>query len=361
MYDGRSAVNAAPRTMDPVRVLICSDHWGDLPAADITSAVARGWRARQPQADITAVPFSSGGRGFVAALSHALEANSQSPQTDSSVWDNGVTYLDGATLTRGTDSTPLGTALAAAIGDGAQRIVVGVGDSGGVDGGAGLLRALGQSDDLATALPRARDITRSVQLVAAYGEDISLLGLQGASATAVDTLGWTKQQAQDNERRIGDYADHVRRALPQPKDLLTGKVHRFENDPGSGAGGGVGFALAALGARLLPGADFFAETVGLEQHIRRADLVVVATPVLDWRSLDGDVVATSVRAGAANAIPAIVLAEQVDLGRRETMSLGASAAYPLVDPHSMRRRIDPDKCGALEALARRVAGTWSAT
>ncbi|HWC23561.1 MAG TPA: glycerate kinase [Flexivirga sp.] len=344
-----------------MHVLICGDHWEELSAVDITAAIAQGWSARQPHTEVTALPFSSGGRGFVDALSHALDADPQTPQTDWSLWQHGVAYLDGAALTRDGDSAPLGSALANAVTDGARRIVVGVGESGGVDGGAGLLRALGGSDDLAVAVPRANEILRTVQVVAAYREDMALVGLKGASASAVETLGWTRQEAQDNERRIGEFADQVRRLLPTRKDLLTGKVHRLDSDAGSGAGGGVGFALAALGARLVPGADVFAEAVGLQRHIANADLVVVATEVLDWRNLDDDTVATTVRAAAADATPAIVLAEHVDLGRRETMSLGASAAYSLVDPHAMRRRVDPDKRAALAALARRLAGTWSAS
>lgn len=355
-------LNASSRRHNgAVRLLICSDHWGDLPAADITAAIGQGWHARQPDADLTTLPFSSGGTGFVAALSHALKADPQAPQTNWSLWHNGSVYLDGASLAAGGDSAPLGSAIATAIADGAQRIVVGVGDAAGVDGGAGLVRAVGDSDDLAVALPRASAVTRSVELVAAYQEDIGLLGLQGASAAAVDTLGWTKQQAQDNEARIGEFADRVRRILPPRTDLLTGKVHRLDRDPGSGAGGGVGFALGVLGARLVSGADFFAKAVGLEEYVAGADLVVVATPVFDWRSLADDTVATAVQTAAATATPAIVLAERVDVGRRETMSLGASAAYPLVDPYNVRRRVDPDKCAALAELARRVAGTWSAT
>lgn len=344
-----------------MRIVICSDHWGDLPGTAVTAAIAQGWRARQPEADVIPVPFSSGGAGFVAALACALDADPQPPQTDWSLWHDGVAYLDGAALTAGQDSAPLGSALAEVVADGARRIVVGVGDAAGVDGGAGMLRALGGSDDLAVALAHAHDVLQDVQLVAAYREDMALVGLKGASATAVQTLGWTKQQAQDNERRIGAFADQVRRTLPVREDLLSGKVHRLENDAGSGAGGGSGFALAALGARLLPGADFFAETIGVDRLIRTVGLVVAATQTFDWRSLADDVVATTVRIATAGAIPAIVLAERVELGRRETMSLGASAAYSLVDPHSMRRRIDPDKCAALDALARRVAGTWSAT
>ncbi|GGB20422.1 putative glycerate kinase [Flexivirga endophytica] len=344
-----------------VRVLICGDHWGDLAAADVTSAIASGWQERQPTAEVVAVPFSSGGQGFVATVAASLNVDPEEAQSHSHLCHGDAHYLDGAALTGGGDSGPLGAAIADAVDAGAKRIVVGVGDAAGVDGGAGLMHALGRSADLALALPQAVERTHGVELVAAYKEDIALLGLKGASATAVDTLGWTKQQAQDAEACIGEFVAQVRRILPPRTDLLTGKVHRLDRDPGSGAGGGVGFALGILGARMLPGADFFAEIVGLDRHVAAADLVVVATRIFDWRSLAYDTVATTVQAATAAATPAIVLAERLDVGRRETMSLGASAAYPLTDPHSLRRRMDAEPRAALAALARRVAGTWSAT
>lgn len=344
-----------------MRVVICSDHWDHLPAGDITAAIGRGWRDRRPETTVVQLPFSSGGAGFVTALARSLDAHTQPAHGDTLLRANGVHYLDGARLIDGADSAPLGAALAELIQEGARRVVVGVGDAAGVDGGAGLLRTLGGSDDLEVALPRAVERARSLQLVAAYREDIALLGLQGASAAAVDTLGWTGQEAQDNERRIGEFAARVCRIVPPPKDLLTGKVHALDRDPGSGAGGGVGFALSVLGAQLRSGADLFGETVDLAGHVAAADLVVVGTRIFDWRSLAHDTVATAVQAAAAAATPAIVLAERVDVGRRETMSLGASAAYPLLDAHSLRRAATLDHLPAVTALARRVAGTWSAT
>lgn len=344
-----------------MRILICSDHWGELAASEVTSAIAAGWQERQPSADVVALPFSSGGLGFVVTLAQAMGANMPLPQQDWLLRDGDTYYVDGALLTSGADSRPLGMALADSIASGARRIVVGIGDAAMVDGGAGLLHALGNSDDLAIALPRALELTKGVELVAAYKEDAMLLGLKGASASAVETLGWSKQDAQDNERRIGDFADAVRRVAPPRQDLLSGKPHRHDHDAGSGAGGGVGYALAVLGARLMPGADCFAEAVGMARHLARADLVVVGTRVLDWRSVADDTVATVVHAATAIPVPAIVLAREIELGRRETMSLGASATYALIDARSLRHRQQPDDRAGLVALARRVAGTWSAT
>ncbi|WP_446663982.1 glycerate kinase [Flexivirga sp. B27] len=340
-----------------MRVLICSDRWAELSATDITSAIAAGWRERQPTADVLTVPFSCGGAGFVDSLSATLAP------TPDEVWrlrDGTTHYLDGALLTSSGGSARLGTALADSVDSGARRIVVGVGGAGDVDGGADLLHTLGDSDDLEVALRRAEERVSGIELVAAYQGDTPLVGLKGASAVAVELLGWTRQQAQDHERRIGEFADRAKRIRPPRTDLLTGKQRRLDLEPGSGAGGGAGFALGVLGARLAPGADVFAESVGFGNEVARADLVAVATRIFDWRSLAYDTVATTVAAAVAAATPAILLAEEVEVGRRETMSLGASAAYPLVDPRSLRHRDDPDTLTGLTALARRLAGTWSA-
>lgn len=343
--------------MVPVRVLICGDRWDDLAANDVTSAIAEGWRARQPAVEVLPLPFSAGGEGFVDCLAACL------PAVPDEVWRlraAGTDYLDGGRLSAGGDSGPLGSAIAASISQGVRRIVVGIGEAPGVDGGAALIRALGDSDDLRVALPRAAERLREVEIVAAHRGDTPLLGLKGASASAVDALGWSRERAQDHERSIGEFADRVRRILPPRTELLSGKVQRVDLDAGSGAGGGVGFALATLGGRLLPGADVFAETVGLPDRIAGSDLVVVATQVFDWRSLSYDTVATVVRAAVEAATPAIVLAHEVEVGRRETMSLGASAAYSIIDPRSLRRRDEAGPLAGLTALARRVAGTWSA-
>jgi glycerate kinase len=327
-----------------------------VPAVDVTAAIADSWRARQPAAEVVALPFSSGGHGFVRSLSVSL------PGVTDEVWrlrDGSTDYLDGALLTADGDSAQLGRAIGASIAGGARRIVVGVGDAAGVDGGAGLIAALGDSDDLEIALPRAVERTREVELVAAYREDIPLLGLKGASASAVESLGWTRHHAQDNERRVGDFAEAVRRVLPPPRDLLSGQLRRVDRAEGSGAGGGAGFALATLGARLVPGAEVFADAVGLPRQVAQSDLIVVATRIFDWRSLAADTVATVTHAAADAARASVVLAEEAEVGRRETMSLGASAAYSIIDPHSLRRREHADTLTALSALARRVAGTWS--
>ncbi len=59
---------------------------------------------------------------------------------------------------------------------------------------------------------------------------------------------------------------------------------------GSGAAGGLGGGLAAIGAKLVPGFDLVAEKLSLADRIARADLVVTGEGYLDKQSFAGKAV-----------------------------------------------------------------------
>jgi glycerate kinase len=67
------------------------------------------------------------------------------------------------------------------------------------------------------------------------------------------------------------------------------ELEPYAEVPGAGAAGGLGAALAALGARLVPGADLVLDVVGFDERIREADLVVTGEGVVDATSLEGKV------------------------------------------------------------------------
>ena len=132
-------------------------------------------------------------------------------------------------------------------------------------------RALGavDADDLA-GLRELRDRLRGVELVVATDVDVPLLGLHGASAGFAPQKGATPEQAQDLERALGDFAHAATAALGDAlrPDLLAGAraasaTSRLTAAPGAGAAGGLGFGLALLGGRLVPG-------VGVRRRRRRA-------------------------------------------------------------------------------------------
>ncbi|WP_246131062.1 glycerate kinase [Cellulomonas aerilata] len=391
-----------------MRVLVAPDVVGaSLPAPVAAAAIRDGWTRTAPSDDVRVCPLSDGGSGFVAAV-HASTGGELLSCTVRSPWGTGVpaavlltetggrrtAYVEAAHATGpalvGRAGSP-GTATSAGVGDllavardaGATRVVVGVGPAVAYDAGAGMLAALGVGagpdgvlgsgagrlgdvveGDL-VGLRELRAVWAGVDLVAACASDLPLLGLHGASASAAAHGDVPADRAQAMERSVAHLAhlagaalgaDPVRRDLLAPRSATTGRTAAL---PGAGAGGGLGFGLALLGARLLPGAAVVADVVDLAARVADVDLAVTATGDLDPTVLHGSVVTTVADAAMHAAVPTVVIAGQVLVGRRELAAAGVTAAYPVREPGD-DAAWSADPGGALARRAERVARTWSA-
>lgn len=206
----------------------------------------------------------------------------------------------------------------------------------------------------------------AVDLVAAADVDVPLLGRHGASAGFAPQKGAKPDQAQELERSLGHFAALAERVLGDEftrANLLAGSDHgshqRAAVLPGAGAAGGLGFGLALLGARLVPGAAFVADAVGLADRLARNDLVVTGEGTFDWQSLHGKAVAEVARLAGRAGVPAVVLAGQSTVGRREWSAGGISGVYPVAERPAEVRAALADPAGTLAARAARVARTWS--
>lgn len=110
--------------------------------------------------------------------------------------------------------------------------------------------------------------------------------------------------------------------------------------PGTGASGGPGAGLAALGARLLPRFDALLDHLGLDARPARADLVVTAEGVLDRRTPRGKVPAEAARRAKPSGRPVLALAGTLG---------GGAHAVPGVDAF---HGVLPAPIPLAEALAR---------
>lgn len=152
---------------------------------------------------------------------------------------------------------------------GARSIVVGLGGSACTDGGRGLVDAivpaLVQDPGLGVAVTVCVDVSSS------YLHAAELFGPQkGADRQLVRHL--TDRLHFERERLIAEFA-----VDPQ---LIYG----------SGAAGGMGGGLAALGATMTSGFEYVARHTGLAQGIELADLVLTGEGRFDATSLNGKVV-----------------------------------------------------------------------
>jgi glycerate kinase len=264
------------------------------------------------------------------------------------------------------------TLLTAARDAGAGRIVVGLGGSGTNDAGGGMLGTLAGGDLAPDVVARLtgggealRGITASelsgiaglparwagVELLAASDVDVPLLGLQGASAGFARQKGASPEQAQALERCLADFAVAVLDAL--------GVERRRSALPGAGAAGGLGFALLLLGAQRVSGVQAVLDAAGFAGRLARTDLVVTGEGRFDWQSLRGKVIAGVAHEALEVGTPTVVVAGQVDVGRREALAIGVESAYAVARTPTEVDAALADPAGTLAARAERIARTWS--
>lgn len=384
-----------------MHVLVAPDCFtGTLTAGEAADAIAEGWRRSAPDDDLTLLPLSDGGPGFLDVLSRALGGTTVSvtaadplgrpvPAAVLLVDEGGrrTAYIESAQacglhlLAVGerdplvTTTLGVGQLIEAAVAEGATRVVVGLGGSGTNDGGAGMLAALGVgdpdvlaaggarlrdlADDALDGLTQVRERLRAIELVLATDVDSPLLGFQGASAVFGPQKGATPEMTQELESALGRFAEVVRKVVPSSRDLLTGREMRLEREPGAGAAGGLGYGMLLLGGRRVSGVRAALQAVGFEALVQGADLVVTGEGRFDGQSLRGKVVAGVAEVALAGATPTVVIAGQALVGRREAMSLGISGTYAVADNPGQVAAALADPVGTLVARAAQVALTWS--
>lgn len=188
-----------------------------------------------------------------------------------------------AATSRGT-----GELIAAAVAAGVDQVLVGVGGTASTDGGLGARQAIQEAGGLGSVdVVVACDVrTRFVDAAGVFGPQ------KGAGPAQVAVL----------RPRLEALADRYRRDDAVDVSALVG----------SGAGGGLAGGLAALGARLLPGFEVVAASVGLAGRIAAADLVVTGEGCVDASSWSGKVVGGVYDLAHAAGVTVLVVAGSVD-------------------------------------------------
>ncbi len=371
-----------------MRVLVAPDKFaGTLSAAEAAAAIAEGWNRHAPADVVTCLPVADGGPGFSSVLAEALGGRVEAVTVRGPLGtpvpvglvvteapDGAVTVHLESAQACGHDLEPeiaplrasttgVGEALGAAIDLRPQRIVVGLGGSVTSDGGAGMLAALGATSDVdLTAGPEGldgvarvdltpvRERLRGIELVAAIDVRAPLLGMFGAARTFGPQKGMDDEQVWRVDRVLDGFVDAVCGSAPSDR--------RVAEVDGAGAAGGLGFALAVLGAELVPGTQVVLDAIGIDAHVAAADLVVTGEGAYDITSRSGKTVFGVAEAAARHARPCIVLAGRVDVGAREMRAMGVESAYAVVDAVGESAALG-DAATHLAALAERVARTWS--
>ena len=249
---------------------------GVLGAVEAAAALVEG--AAVAGATAQALPIADGGGGTAAVLSSSL-GGSWHDATVSDPLGRPVTACwlmlpDGTAVVEAAEaiglprlrpdeldplrasSRGLGELARAALDAEPRALLVCLGDTATVDGGAGLL-----------------EVVRGfgVPVRAACDVRNPLLGPRGAAYAFGPQKGASAEQVVELEARLS-----AREELRPFADLR-----------GAGAAGGLGAALAALGAELVPGAELVLDRIGFRERARAAQLVVTGEGTVDRSTLEG--------------------------------------------------------------------------
>ena len=353
-----------------MRVVIAPDSFkGTVMAAAAAQAIAAGWRQGRLDDDLVLAPMADGGEGTL----DAFETLPGAIRVPIAVVDalggpreaSWVRLPDGTGVVelaeccglltiehlapRQAHTVGFGLAIRAALEAGVERLLLGIGGSASTDGGAGLLSALGvELLDAGGALVERPGNVELPDVVALGGSPLRppaggvtilcdvtnpLLGTDGAAAV----FGPQKGGASLVDELDANLAGWAR--------LLGGDV----DAPGSGAAGGVGYALQWWGAETASGARRVAEAIGLDRAIDGCDLVVTGEGSFDAQSGSGKAVSV-VRDLAGDHRVAVIA------GRIEADTSALAAARSLSELHGGRALEDTE--AVLAVVARTLAEGW---
>lgn len=325
-----------------------------------------------PDATYDLVPLADGGEGTVDSLVDALHGEIVGQVVTGpagapvdgffGLVDDGATAIIELAAASGLHLVPpdqrdpmtatsagTGELVRAALDRGVEHVILGLGGSGTVDGGAGLLQALGVAlldgegepvgpgggaldtlarVDLSGFDPRLSDVTVEV----ASDVDSPLCGPHGAARVYGPQKGATEPMVEELDRNLSHLADVLREHLGRDvRDL-----------PGGGAAGGVSAALyAVLGVRPQSGIDLVMETVQLAARLGDADLVVTGEGRMDGQSIRGKTPVGVSRLAARHGVPVVAIAGSTSRDVAVLYDHGIAAVFSAV----------PGPCTLAEALA----------
>ena len=290
-----------------------------LPARDAARALADGFRLAGVECD--ELPVADGGEGTLDALrgarlvtqSYKLELRDAFGEPRVAEWvelAGKVAVCEAAQAiplerrrrdVRAASSRGLGELISAACNSELQGLVVALGGTANMDAGAGLLEVL---DALPVPTRAACDVqTKLADAPRLYGPQ------KGASPEDVREL-------------TARFAEHP-----------------FGHLPGSGAAGGLGAALASLGAELVPGAPLVLELLRFDP--RGYDLVVTGEGTVDETTFEGKAPAAVLGACERAGVRCVVFGGRVLAGdavaltgipgraREDLLTLGSRLARDL--------------------------------
>lgn len=156
-----------------------------------------------------------------------------------------------------------------------------------------------------------------------------LTGQRGVARVFGPQKGATPVQVEQLEAGFESWARVLSR-----DGLESARAVDFALGEGTGASGGLGAGLAAVGAQLVPRFEALLDSglagIDLDRSIRGADLVITAEGAIDFQTPRGKVPAEVARRAAEQGVPVIGLAGTLGQGADAVHGIGIDAVASIL-------------------------------
>lgn len=344
-----------------MKIVIAIDSFkGCMTSSQAGEAAKAGILRVLPDADVIVRPMADGGEGTVDALAAGrvkedAAAEVQGPLGDPvsakyAVLDGSTAVMEmsaasGITLVRKDQLNPyktstygVGQMIKDALDRGCREIILGIGGSATNDGGAGMLQALGFEllDEERSPIPLGAEGLGKLSKIRTENADSRLsecrirvvsdvgnplTGEQGSSAVFGPQKGATPEMVKQLDQWLSHYAE-----------VSSACVKDANPDyPGSGAAGGLGFALRTfLNAELVPGVDLVLDFTGMEEVVKDADYLITGEGQLDRQTVMGKAPSGIAGLGEKYDIPVLAFSGSVTDDARYCNDHGITAFFPIL-------------------------------
>jgi len=312
-----------------LKFLIAPDAFkGTLTSKQASEAIAKGIHTVFSDAELLIYPLADGGEGSASVLATILGDDQFLIESATLIGLHLPNMIATPVEDRGSAAIgdAIGDAIIQAVEDGERNFIIALGGSATNDAGMGMLMGLGMDacdgdgnpvkPTLAGLLELDRiDISKLDRRLSECRFTIlsdvgsPLCGKSGATATYGPQKGIQLSEV-----------DHVDTAVSNFSNLCS---EQFGFNPskhdGSGAAGGLGYALLLLGGEAVSGAAYIMEATGFRQQLTGADWVVTGEGCSDLQTLNGKLPVVVADEAIKAGIPIALLSGAIEAKARETL------------------------------------------
>ena len=313
-----------------------------LSAVDAAAAIAKGFLQSKLNCTCTCFPVGDGGDGTANLIIEKFKGkrvavNVRDPlgreiSTSFGLINNGKTAViemadaSGLRLLNSAELNPLkassygtGEMIKRALDEGVDHLIVGMGGSATVDGGTGILQALGvrflgangnELIDLPENLPQLSTIDISTidqrifacTITVLCDVDNYLLGPLGSANVFGPQKGASAEGVLKLEASLTALRNIVLKEMGKDINLIK---------HGGAAGGAAAGLNVLLNATLVPGAAYYLELTGFEESLQKANIVLTGEGSIDEQTLQGKAPFAVAKMAKKYGLPVIGLAGKI--------------------------------------------------